>query len=93
MPHKLTDYMAFGLPAIAPNFAIEVAEIVAAAQCGILVDTADPQAIAQALDRLSEDSASRQRLGRNGQQAMLNEFNWEHEAERLIQVYRRLQAR
>lgn len=87
LPHKMFDYMMAELPIIAPRFAEEVSRIVREADCGILVDPADPDEIAQALDALASNPAERQRLGRNGRKAVLERYNWESQADRLIQMY------
>lgn len=87
LPHKMFDYMLAGIPIIAPAFALEVARIVTEADCGILVDPANPGDIAAALDRLAADPAERARLGRNGRQAVLSRYNWEREADTLLALY------
>lgn len=87
LPHKLFDYMLAGLPVIVPAFAVEVAEIVRRAECGILVDVTNPDVIAAALDTLASDHELRRRLGDNGRKAVQMELNWEAEARRLIQMY------
>lgn len=89
LPHKLFDCMLAGLPVIAPDFAPETAAVVRAAECGLLVDTADPAAIAAAVHRLA-DPALRARLGANGRAAALARFGWAAEAEHLLALYRRL---
>jgi len=89
LPHKLADGMLAGLPVIAPAFATEVAAMVRAADCGLLVDVADPQAIADALATL-RDPGLRQRLGDNARRAAREMFSWEAEAETLRALYRRL---
>lgn len=89
-PHKLYDYMLAGLPVIAPAFAVEVAEIVERYDCGLLVDPTDPTEIANAMARLVADPSLRSAMGLRGRDAILNELNWEREAERLLDFYRRL---
>ncbi len=74
---------------IAPAFAEEVATVVREAGCGVLVDSADPAAIAAALARLA-DPARRAALGGAGRWAALGRFGWAGEAERLVALYRRL---
>jgi glycosyltransferase involved in cell wall biosynthesis len=91
LPHKLFDYMLAGLPVIAPNFAQEVVEIIKEADCGILIDSSNPDEIAQALDRLATDPQERQRLGRNGRRAVLEKYNWEAEFQKLLKMYTTLQ--
>ena len=92
LPHKMFDYMLAGLPVVVPDFAREVAEIVRETDCGVLIDPADPETIAGALDRLATDPEERRRLGANGRRAVLERYNWEREARRLIAMYRELET-
>ncbi len=92
LPHKLFDCMLAGLPVIAPAFATEVAGVVRDAGCGMLVDSADPRAIAAAIAALS-DPALRARLGSAGRAAALTRFSWNVEAARLVALYDQLAPR
>ena len=77
MPHKLFDYMREGKPVIAPDFAVEVVKIVQEADCGLLVDTSTPEAIAGAVTTLLEDPEEARRLGENGRRAFEERYHWE----------------
>lgn len=90
LPHKMFDYMLAGIPVIAPAFAEQVAEIITEVDCGILLDPSSPQQVAAALERLVNDEEERKRLGRNGRRAVLERYNWEAEAEKLIGMYQEL---
>ncbi len=89
LPHKLADGMLAGLPTIAPAFAEEVARMLRGAEAGLLVDVADPRAIADAIEQL-RDPALRARSGTNARRAALQDFSWEGEAEKLRGLYRNL---
>jgi glycosyltransferase involved in cell wall biosynthesis len=89
LPHKLFDCMLAGLPVIAPAFAEEVAAVMRESGCGVLVDSADPGAIAAAVAALGEP-ARRSALGEAGRRAAEGRFGWAAEAARLVQLYRRL---
>ncbi len=89
LPHKLFDAMQVGLPVIAPSFAAEVAGIVGEAGCGVLVDTADPRAIAGAIRGLG-DPARRAALGAAGRAAATARYGFGAEAARLVALYARL---
>jgi glycosyltransferase involved in cell wall biosynthesis len=91
LPHKLFDCMLAGLPVIVPDFAAEVAAVVAEADCGLAVDTADPAAITAAVMSLA-DPARRAAMGARGQAAALGRFGWAGEAARLVGLYRGLLA-
>ncbi|WP_431271959.1 glycosyltransferase [Dankookia sp. P2] len=89
LPHKLFDAMQAGLLVIAPAFAAEVAGIVRAAGCGLLVDSAEPASIAAAVEAL-RDPARRAALGAAGRRAAATRYAWAGEAARLVALYRRL---
>jgi glycosyltransferase involved in cell wall biosynthesis len=89
LPHKLFDAMLLGLPVIVPDFAEEVAAVVAEAGCGLAVDTADAQAVARAAQSLA-DTALREAMGARGRDAALTRFGWPAEAARLVALYREL---
>ena len=89
LPHKLFDAMQAGLPVIAPAFAEEVAGIIRAAGCGVLVDSASAAAIAAAVEGL-RDPARRTALGAAGRAAATGRFGWAGEAARLVALYQRL---
>ena len=93
LPHKLFDYMLAELPVIVPDFSVEVAKIVRDADCGIVVDTTSPLAVAAVLDRLANDPDERRRLGRNGRSAVLERYNWEGQAKLLVEMYDTLRAK
>lgn len=89
LPHKLFDAMLAGIPVIAPRFATEVAAIVTDAECGVLVDPADPADIAAAIARLG-DPRLRAAMGARGRGAALTRYSWTGEAARLVALYDRL---
>jgi len=91
LPHKLFDAMAAGLPVIVPDFAAEVAGIVAGAGCGLAVDTGDAAAIAAAVAALA-DPARRTAMAEAGWQAVRGPFAWEGEAARLVDLYAEIAA-
>jgi glycosyltransferase involved in cell wall biosynthesis len=91
LPHKLFDCMLAGLPVIVPAMAEEVSAVVAEAGCGLVVDTADPVAVAAAITDLS-NPALRAELGAHGRLAALTRFGWTAEAARLVRLYRGLTA-
>lgn len=90
-PTKLFEYMACGLPVVASSFPLW-REVIEGHDCGICVDPTDPDAIADAITRLADDPAGRRAMGENGRRAVLEVYNWEAEAERLLAAYDRLLA-
>ena len=90
LPHKLFDYMYVGLPVVAPEFAIDVAQIILDSGCGILVDPSRPESLAAAFRRLKSDSNLRQTMMNNARKAVIERYSWKHEAQKLKDCYARL---
>ena len=71
-----------------------MAGIVRETGCGVLVDPTDPAAIASAIRGLLElPEAERAAIGRRGHDAHLAKYNWEAQAERILDEYGRLTGR
>lgn len=87
LPHKLFDYMAAGLPVLVSKHARYVSEIVTEAQCGIIVDSEDPEDIARAIRDLSKDRARARALGESGRRALQEKFNWDTEFSKILKGY------
>ncbi|MFN1835811.1 glycosyltransferase family 4 protein [Balneola sp. MJW-20] len=88
-PNKLFEYMYAGLPVIASDFPLW-RNIVKANKCGILVDPLDPEDIANAILSLKKDPDLAMGMGKNGRRAVIRQYNWANEEEKLLQAYRNL---
>ena len=88
-PVKMFEYMAAGLPVIASDFPL-LRQIVEGAGCGLLVDPLKPQAIADAIQWVLDFPEEACAMGQRGRQAVENRYNWAAEAEKLINLYDRL---
>ena len=73
-PLKIYEYMAAGLPVVAPR-AARIPDLVADGKEGLLYDPADPNALADTLERLTDD-ALRMRLGYAARQRAVREYSW-----------------
>ncbi|WP_422475634.1 glycosyltransferase [Endozoicomonas sp. ALB032] len=91
MPHKMFDYMAAGLAVLLPDFAVEVAPIVAETGCGLLIDSADHNDIAAKLDTMLDNPESIRLMGIKGKEAVKSRYNWELEVAKLIEMYKGLE--
>jgi glycosyltransferase involved in cell wall biosynthesis len=91
MPVTLLEAMAAALPVVATAVG-GVPEVVASEETGLLVRAGDPDALADALRRLADDSGLRHRLGTAGRKRVEEHFSiarW-HAAHRAL--YERLLA-
>ncbi len=86
---KMFEYMANGIPMIASNFPLWKS-IVEENNCGICVDPLDPKAIAKAINYLLQNEEEAKKMGKNGQKAFLEKYNWNSEKEKLIALYQSL---
>lgn len=91
-PNKMFEYMSAGVPVIASNFPLW-RQIVEGNDCGVCVDPLDPAAIAQAIDDLVTHPDKAERMGRNGQRAVQEKYNWAIEEQKLLDLYIKLTGR
>jgi glycosyltransferase involved in cell wall biosynthesis len=89
-----SEYEGFGLPAgeamacavpVVATTGGALPEVVADA--GVTVPVRDPAALANAIRRLLQSPAERERLGRRGRQRIVEQFNWQRAAQRLSAIY------
>jgi glycosyltransferase involved in cell wall biosynthesis len=86
LPNKLFEYMLAGVPVVASDFPL-YREVVDSSRCGLLVDPTRPQAVAQAIEDLINDSQHAHGLGENGRRAVLETYNWGGQSANLLQIY------
>ena len=92
IPHKTFAYMASGRPILAA-IAGDAADVIAASGAGLVCQPEDPAALADAVRRFfALPTAERQRMARDGLEAVRTEFSRTHLAGRLESVLRQAQA-
>lgn len=92
LPIKLFEYMAAGVPVISSDFPLW-RQFVDEAECGVLVDPESPEEIAKAMRWMLDNPDEAEAMGQRGRAAVLDRFNWEQEAEAMIQMYETLLGR
>lgn len=83
MPTKVVEYMAHGVPVITTPVPPAV-DIVAPADCGIIVPFQDPAATLQAIRRLRDDPDLRADMGKRGYDTARERFHWPVHARRFV---------
>lgn len=86
---KFFEYMLAGLPVICSNFRswkLFVEEL----QCGFAVDPEDPAQAVAAINYLQNNPDEAREMGLRGRKAVLEQYRWDNEADKLVDLYKRL---
>ena len=89
LPRKLFEYMGLGIPVVVSNFPL-YREIVDRFEVGLTVDPEDIEAVAQAILHLLKNPRLAREMGERGRKAVAEEYNWDSEKARLLELYREL---
>ena len=85
-PVVLLEAMAARLPVVSTRFS-GIPSIVDDGMTGYLVEPHDPEAVAEQLARLAQDTQLRKQMGEAGRQKFLREFTWSRHLERMREVF------
>lgn len=85
-PVKVFEYMAAGIPVIASDFPVW-RELFRDTTAIRWVDPLDTAAIAREVEWLLDHPAEAEAMGENGRQVVLNQLNWRHDAQVLLDAY------
>lgn len=88
IPHKLFQYMSLEKPVVATEIK-PVKRIIESGNCGLVVPAENPEAMAEAILRLSDKSYARM-LGANGKKIVQERYNWKTTSKELCALYERL---
>ena len=89
-PLKVFEYMASGLPVVAPDLP-RLRALIARDEAGVLYDARDSHALAHAIERLA-DPAMRARLGANARARAVARYSWQAHCAALDAALTRLTA-
>jgi glycosyltransferase involved in cell wall biosynthesis len=87
--NKLFEYMAVGLPIVATDIPYW-RKVIEESGCGIVVQGADAEQLADAVRWLLEHPAEAEAMGARGREAALSRYNWSSEERVLLGVYERV---
>ena len=88
VPNKLFTYMAGGLAVVIPDLQA-MKRIVNRTGSGVVMDVSTPEGIAEGIRKLGEDR-EKLLITKNASLAAVDEFLWENQSEKLIEVYKNL---
>ncbi len=83
---KIFEEMMAGLPVICTDFVLWK-EFVERYHCGICIDPSSEEELRGALEYLFNHPSEAMKMGQNGKDAVLKEFNWNIEAVKLLNFY------
>ncbi len=83
---KIFEYMSAGLPVIVSNFPV-YKEIIEKNNSGICVDPLNVDEISDAINYLSNNIQEARKIGQNGKKIVLEKYNWNQEAQKLLNLY------
>lgn len=87
--NKVFEYMEAGLPLICTDYDLW-RDIVDRYNCGVCVRPGSVDEIRLAIEYIVSDRERAYRMGQNGRQAVLKEFNWTSEERKYLAVFERL---
>jgi glycosyltransferase involved in cell wall biosynthesis len=90
-PTKLLEYLMYGLPVVSSDIPF-CREIIEKTNCGILIDSDNPQNIAEAITWIFEHPEEAGKMGKRGQEYVLKYLTWNTEKEQLFKVYKKVLA-
>jgi glycosyltransferase involved in cell wall biosynthesis len=92
-PLKLFEYLALGCAILAPSMP-NIREVLIDEENSLLFDPDDNESFNKALRRICGDDALRQRISENARRTIEKcQLTWDHNAERVIQLFERLGVR
>jgi glycosyltransferase involved in cell wall biosynthesis len=89
MPTKLFEYMAAHLPVLISR-SLQWSELVREQDCGRVVDSMEPDAIARGIRFLVENPDTAQAMGERGHRLVTERFQWTTEGCKLTNLYRQI---
>jgi len=86
LPNKFFEYLMSGVPVLTSSLEAMV-EVINMYDVGQVLPSLEPADIGEAINRMLADPAALVRMSSNGLEATKNEFNWEKEKLKLIDLY------
>ncbi len=92
LPNKLFEYLMAGLPVLSSQLDA-IAEVIKTYNVGQLLPSLAPSDIGATMNAMLADTSALARMRNNALEAARQEFHWENERQKLIQLYHTILAR
>ena len=89
IPNRLFEYMCAGVAVIGESF-FEVKKVIEDSQCGVVVNSSDPQSIADGVILLFSDISALRKMQSNAKSKIISTYAYEHELKKMIAFYNSL---
>lgn len=89
IPHKLFQYMLLEKPVISSNCK-PLERILLETKAGLVYPSDDSAAFAEQVNYAVKHPDELNQMGRNGKEAVISKYNWDHTAQNLISIYKNL---
>ena len=89
--NKLFEAMLCGVPVVCTDYTLWK-ELNQKWNCGICVNPYDEKQLADAVQYILDHPAEAEEMGKNGRKAVLEEYNWNTQAQILLELYEKLTA-
>ena len=86
LPNKVFEYLMAGLPVLSSELDA-IAEVINRYDVGKVVPSLAPEDVGAAINSMLADTAALVRMRSNALEAARQEFHWENESQKLIQLY------
>ena len=87
LPNKSFEYMTCGLAMVLSDFEYWRNYF---SNFALFADPIDPKSIADAINKLLSDDQLRKSMGQKGKQEIYDNYSWERESEKLVDIYNQL---
>ena len=91
LPVKLFDYMNMGIPVVATNIPLWET-ILEEDKCGFTVDPQNTSKIAEIINSLRNDLDLCNQMGKSGNRAIYQKYNWDSQRVKLLELYRQISS-
>lgn len=86
---KLFEYMSAGIPVICTDFHLWK-EIIEEHKCGVCIPPGNEIALSKAINYIMDKREIAKEMGKNGQRAIFEKYNWGNEEKKLLELYKQI---